>query len=179
MRQGGGGKSYGDEGGGRWHESGSQRFEAEGRQAGGGRGGQGDAFKSVKGYIHESYSKSRTKHGGERVDKFGERRKEGKKEAWKPPNPFRGNVGAARQLRALGLDTEDPAVSSQDWQGQVDDMEQGLEERMEQSKQFRKKWKADEENQRRLSKNKIIEKNMFPKPANPSLLTWLEKEMIR
>ena len=89
-------------------------------------------------------------------------------------NPFYSNVGASRQLRSLGLDVDDPELNKQDFL-----YEQSLESRMEESKAFRKQWKVDEAELKELAKRKIVQKKMFPKPANPSLLTWLEKETIR
>ena len=89
-------------------------------------------------------------------------------------NPFYSNVGASRQLRSLGLDVDDPELNKQDFLH-----EQSLESRMEESKAFRKKWKVDEAELKDLAKRKIVQKKMFPKPTNPSLLTWLEKETIR
>ena len=89
-------------------------------------------------------------------------------------NPFHSNVGASRQLQTLGLDVDDPALNKQDFLN-----EQSLESRLEESKAFRKQWKADEAEQKELAKRKIIRKKMFPKPANPNLLTWIEKETIR
>ena len=93
----------------------------------------------------------------------------------KPPkNPFYSNVGASRQLQSLGLDVDDPELNKQDYL-----YDQSLESRMEESKAFRKQWKADEAELKELAKRKIVQKKMFPKPANPNLLTWLEKETIR
>ena len=89
-------------------------------------------------------------------------------------NPFYSNVGASRQLRSLGLDVDDPELNKQDFL-----YDQSLESRMEESKAFRKLWKADEAELKELAKRKIVQKKMFPKPANPNLLTWLEKETIR
>ena len=99
-------------------------------------------------------------------------RKEGKDRPRK--NPFYSNVGASRQLQSLGLDVDDPELNKQDFLN-----EQSLESRMEESKAFRKQWKADEAELKELAKRKIVQKKMFSKPANPSLLTWLEKETIR
>ena len=93
----------------------------------------------------------------------------------KPPkNPFYSNVGASRQLQSLGLDVDDPELNKQDYL-----YDQSLESRMEESKAFRKQWKADEAELKELAKRKIVQKKMFPRPANPNLLTWLEKETIR
>ena len=89
-------------------------------------------------------------------------------------NPFHSNVGVSRQLQTLGLDVDDPELNKQDFLN-----EQSLESRLEESKAFRKQWKTDEAEQKELAKRKIIRKKMFPKPADPNLLTWIEKETIR
>ena len=66
-------------------------------------------------------------------------------------NPFHSNVGASRQLQTLGLDVDDPELNKQDFLN-----EQSLESRLEESKAFRKQWKADEAEQKELAKRKII-----------------------
>ena len=105
-------------------------------------------------------------------------RKKQKRKDKPVPNPFHSNVGASRQLRSLGLDVDDPVLNKQDFLNDLIN-EQSLESRAEESKAFRKQWKADEVELKRLAKRKIIQKKTFPKAPNPNLLTWLEKETIR
>ena len=47
------------------------------------------------------------------------------------------------------------------------------------SKEYKKKYKIDEEEKRYKTKNKLIQKSVFPRPHNPNLLTWIEKETIK
>jgi len=100
-------------------------------------------------------------------------------ETQKSMNPFARNVGAARQLRNLGLDKDDATFKTEDANEVLVNMEETLEDKIIRSKAYRKQFKADEENQRELAKRKIIQKNVFPKAPNPSLLTLMEKEMIK
>ena len=100
-------------------------------------------------------------------------------EAKKYMNPFTRNVGAARQLRNLEIDPDDPTFKTENINELTGSMEFTLEDKRDRSKAFRKQFKVDEEYLKQLAKRKIIEKKMFPKPPIPSLLTWMEKEMIR
>merc|ERR1719318_39205 len=94
-------------------------------------------------------------------------------------NPFARNIGAARQLRSLDIDVDDPTFKTEDVNEVVGDMDVTLEEKRDRSKAFRTHYKADQEHLQQLGKRKIIQKKMFPKTPNPNLLTWMEKEMIR
>merc|ERR1719228_2803564 len=94
-------------------------------------------------------------------------------------NPFARNIGAARQLRTLDIDVDDPTFKTEDVNELVGDMDVSLEEKRDRSKAFRTQYKADQEHLQNLAKRKIIQKKMFPKTPNPNLLTWMEKEMIR
>jgi len=94
-------------------------------------------------------------------------------------NPFTRNIGAARQLRGLELDPDDPTFGLEDANVAFGNLDHSLEEMRDRSKAFRKQQRADEEFQKDLAKKKIIQKNMFPKPEHPALLTWMEMEMIR
>jgi len=100
-------------------------------------------------------------------------------EAQRRMNPFTRNIGAARQLRILDVDVDDPTFKTEDINEVVGDMDVTLEEKRDRSKAFRTLYKADEEHLQHLAKRKMIQKKMFPKPPNPNLLTWMEKEMIR
>ena len=100
-------------------------------------------------------------------------------ETQKSMNPFARNVGAARQLRNLGLDKDDGTFKTEDANEAFGNLEETLEDKINRSKAYRKQFKADEENQRELAKRKIIQKKVFPKAPNPSLLTLMEKEMIK
>jgi len=97
----------------------------------------------------------------------------------KSMNPFTRNIGAARQLRGLEIDPDDPTFGLEDANEALGDLDLSLEEKRDRSKAFRKQHRADEEFQKDLAKRKIIQKKMFPKPEHPSLLTWMEMEMIR
>jgi len=94
-------------------------------------------------------------------------------------NPFVRNVGMARQLKGLEVDVDDPTFKTEEIVDSLGDMEATLEERRDRSKAFRAKYKADEEHQKKVAIQKIIQKKVFPKPPSPNLLTWMEKEMIR
>jgi len=94
-------------------------------------------------------------------------------------NPFTRNVGAARQLQSLELDVDDPTFKTEDVTETLGNLEATIEDKRIRSKAFRAQFKADEEYLKDLAKRKIIEKKLFPKPPNPSLLTWMEKEMIK
>jgi len=90
-------------------------------------------------------------------------------------NPFTRNVGAARQLQSLELDVDDPTFKTEDVTETLGNLEATIEDKRIRSKAFRAQFKADEEYLKDLTKRKIIEKKLFPKPPNPSLLTWMEK----
>jgi len=94
-------------------------------------------------------------------------------------NPFMRNIGAARQLKGLEIDADDPTFGTEQISESLGDLEASLEDKRDRSKAFRAKYKADEELQQELAKRRIIQKKIFPKPPNPALLTWMEKEMIR
>eukprot|EP00092_Neocalanus_flemingeri_P007440 GFUD01008036.1.p1 GENE.GFUD01008036.1~~GFUD01008036.1.p1 ORF type:complete len:470 (+),score=147.22 GFUD01008036.1:44-1453(+) len=100
-------------------------------------------------------------------------------ETQKSKNPFMRNIGAARQLKGLELDFDDPTFRTEDISESLGDLELSLEEKRDRSKAFRAQFKADEEAQKKLAIKKIIQKKVFPQPPNPALLTWMEKEMIR
>ena len=126
--------------------------------------------------VYEREQGNRVQGKPQFTSKEGNRSRNRQKDKEKPRrNPFYSNVGASRQLRSLGLDVDDPELNKQDFLLQ----EQSLESHMEESKAFRKQWKADEAELKKLAKRKIVQKKMFPKPPNPNLLTWLEKETIR
>ena len=126
--------------------------------------------------VYEREQGNRVQGKPQFTSKEGNRSRNRQKDKEKPRrNPFHSNVGASRQLRSLGLDVDDPELNKQDFLLQ----EQSLESHMEESKAFRKQWKADEAELKELAKRKIVQKKMFPKPPNPNLLTWLEKETIR
>ena len=87
-------------------------------------------------------------------------------------------MGAARQIKNMGLDVDDPVLNKEDFQEDVL-YESSLETRRDESRMFRKQYQADREEQEDLAKRKIVHNNMFGKTVHPHLLTWLEKEMIR
>ena len=94
-------------------------------------------------------------------------------------NPFVGNVGMARQLKSLNLDKDDPTFKTEDFTELFQEFDGTMEGMKERSKAYRDKYKADEAERKKIEKRRIIEKKVYPKPTNPSLLTWMEKEMIR
>ena len=97
----------------------------------------------------------------------------------KKMNPFVGNVGMARQLKSLNLDKDDPTFKTEDFTELFQEFDGTMEGMKERSKAYRDKYKADEAERKRIEKRRIIEKKVYPKPTNPNLLTWMEKEMIR
>jgi len=107
------------------------------------------------------------------------RREDKKWEAQRNMNPFTRNIGVARQLKSLEIDPDDPTFKTEDINELSGSLEFTLEDKRDRSKTFRKQFKADEEHLKQLAKRKIIEKKIFPKAPVPSLLTWMEKEMIR
>ena len=94
-------------------------------------------------------------------------------------NPYVGNVGMARQLKSLNLDKDDPTFKTEDFTEVFQEFDGTMEGMKERSKAYRDKYKADEADRKKIEKRRIIEKKVYPKPKNPSLLTWMEKEMIR
>jgi len=94
-------------------------------------------------------------------------------------NPFKQNVGMARQLKVLGVDADDATFKTEDPAESLQRLDESLEEKRDRSKAFRIMFKADEEEQKQLAKRKIIQKKIYPKVPQPNLLTWIEKELIR
>merc|ERR1719223_257585 len=66
----------------------------------------------------------------------------------KSMNPFFSNVGMSRQLKSLGLDSNDPVFKDEDvgeFFAETDSTVEGLRDR---SKAFREQYKVDEERQK-------------------------------
>jgi len=93
-------------------------------------------------------------------------------------NPFIRNKGAFHQLKNSGMNSDDPALALK-FQSRNEDHFLTVESLLEESKAHRKQYKIDAEERKIIGKRKMIEKKMFPKPPNPVLLTWMEKETIR
>merc|ERR1719500_2144663 len=60
-------------------------------------------------------------------------------------NPFVRNIGAARQLKILDIDVDDPTFKTEDVNEVVGDMDASLEEKRDRSTAFRTLYKADQE----------------------------------
>jgi len=93
-------------------------------------------------------------------------------------NPFVRNTGAFRQLKHSGLDPDDPGLDANLGLGYLEN-DVTLEGIVEESKAYKKKYEVDKEYLQDKAKKKIIQKRIFPKPKNPNLLTWIEKETIK
>jgi len=105
-----------------------------------------------------------------------------KDDLWKKQksmNPFYQNVGMAHQLKSLNIDKDDPTFKTEHLTEMFQEFDETLEGMNERSKAFRDQHKVDEVERKRIEKRRIIQKKVYPKPKNPSLLTWMEKEMIR
>lgn len=103
-------------------------------------------------------------------------------ELWKKQkrmNPFVQNVGMARQLKSLNLDKDDPTFKTEHLSEMFQDFDGTLEGMQESSRAFREHHQVDVREQKKMAKRRIIQKKVYPKPPNPNLLTWMEKEMIR
>ena len=141
-------------------------------------------FPSIELMFLRSFSTSLAQHQSRKMKKYnrGERERRAQDDLWqrqKRMNPFVGNVGMARQLRSLNLDKDDPTFKTEDFTEIFQEFDGTMEGMKERSKAYRDKYKADEAERKKIEKRRIIEKKVYPKPTNPSLLTWMEKEMIR
>lgn len=94
-------------------------------------------------------------------------------------NPFVQNVGMARQLKSLNIDQDDPTFKTEHLSDLFQDFDGTLEGMQERSERFREQHKVDIKEKKIIEKRRIIQKKVYPKPPNPNLLTWIEKEMIR
>ena len=94
-------------------------------------------------------------------------------------NPFVQNVGMARQLKSLNIDQDDPTFKTEHLSDLFQDFDGTLEGMQERSDRFREQHKVDIKEKKNIEKRRIIQKKVYPKPSNPNLLTWIEKEMIR
>lgn len=121
-------------------------------------------------------------HKDNRIQQYKKKKKAAEDKEWnmkKSMNPYASNVGMARQLKSLGLDSSDPVFRDEDvgeFFAEADGTVEGIRDR---SRAFRKQYKVDEENQKVKAKAKIVYKNVYAKNAPPPLLTWMEKEMIK
>jgi len=97
----------------------------------------------------------------------------------KSMNPFTTNVGMARQLKKLNIGSNDQVFKTEDVGELLEEMDDTVEAFRDKSLEFRKQMKADREEQRIRAKRAMIQKSVFPKKPEPSLLTWMEKEMIK
>ena len=114
-----------------------------------------------------------------RKGQYKERQKDDLWSKQKKMNPFVQNIGMARQLRSLNIDQDDPTFKTEHLGDMIHDFEGTLEGMQERSERFRDQHKVDIKEKKRIEKRRIIQKKVYPKPSNPNLLTWIEKEMIR
>ena len=85
----------------------------------------------------------------------------------------------AGQLKSLKIDKDDPTFKTEHLSEMFQEFDESLEGMKDRSMAAREQYKVDEAERKRIEKRKIIQKKVYPKPPNPSLLTWMEKEMIR
>ena len=140
----------------------------------------GSCFLRRDQYLRHSVS---LVHKGRQIQKYNKKQqKKAADKEWekkKSMNPFFSNVGMSRQLKSLGLDSNDPVFKDEDvgeFFAETDSTVEGLRDR---SNAFRKQYKVDEERQKIKAKAKIVYKKVYGKEAPPPLLTWMEKEMIK
>ena len=100
-------------------------------------------------------------------------------ELQKSMNPYVQNVGLSRQLKVLGLNSDDPTFKSENVSEALGDLDQSLEEFRDRSSEFRRQYEADQEELAVKAKRRIVYKSMFRSKPPPPLLTWLEREMIK
>ena len=97
----------------------------------------------------------------------------------KSRNPFTRNVGMARQMKSLGVDTDDPVFKEENIGELFEEMDGTVEAFHDKSNTIRKQYEADVAEQRSKAKRSIVRKVVFGEKTEPDLLTWMEKEMIR
>jgi len=132
-------------------------------------------------FIHSSFCRSKHSSSKVQVSRLSGNRRDYNKnvDGSKYLNPYARNVGMARQLKGTELTPGDQALGNEDPGEILGNLDVTLEDMRNRSKEFRTKFKIDEEYRRHIARKKIIEKKLFPKPPNPPLLTWMEKEMIK
>ena len=90
-------------------------------------------------------------HKDNRIQQYKKKKKAAEDKEWnmkKSMNPYASNVGMARQLKSLGLDSSDPVFRDEDvgeFFAEADGTVEGIRDR---SRAFRKQYKVDEENQK-------------------------------
>ena len=100
-------------------------------------------------------------------------------ELQKSMNPYVQNVGLSRQLKVLGLNSDDPTFKSENVSEALGDLDQSLEEFRDRSSEFRRQYEADQEELAVKAKRKIVFNSMYGSKPPPPLLTWMEREMIK
>lgn len=130
----------------------------------------------------------RTIHGKLKKQKFNDYRRPLKQgnNSKNERNNFKGNVGAARSMKAMGFkDNDDPALTHIFGKGSFPDPgrdpRDSLEDLFEETADNLKELRLNKVNciSKTHLKQILHKKNFYPDPVPPSLLTWTEKQTIR
>ena len=127
------------------------------------------------------FSTSACRTRKDKLVQYKKQKYEAKLERRKKANPFATNIGLKHQLANFELpDPEDPVFQNYDSELQLSEK---LETVGSQSDIFQRKFEEnlprDRYIDKKMVKMSIIEKKYFPKPREPNLVTWLEKQTMK
>ncbi|XP_040580240.1 uncharacterized protein [Lepeophtheirus salmonis] len=137
-------------------------------------------FSILMRYFHASEAVSGSKKDYKALKKLNRRRLESHYERIDSSNPFKTNIGVANSLKFMELNEKDPGFETgRLLQGPEEEEIERLGDEVSEKRQR----SVDKHYKQLLGKNEIKHimemKKLFPKPKDPNLLTWIEKETIR